>query len=119
MTALMTMIFLHIIADFNLQGMLGDLKQKRWWDKNYPEKKYKRDYIACLLIHSFSWSYMILIPISIMNAKVNVTALLVNMIIHAIIDHIKANKLAISLKADQLAHLIQIFVTWWILVGGR
>ena len=106
MTRLMTMIFLHIIADFNMQGMLGDLKQRRWWEKNYPERKYKRDYIACLLIHSFSWSYMILIPISIMNREVDWIALVVNMVVHSVIDHIKANKLAISLKADQLAHLI-------------
>lgn len=62
---LYSMIFCHIIADFRLQGILTDLKQKKWWKENYPDKKYSHDYITALIIHSFCWSFMIMLPISI------------------------------------------------------
>ena len=39
------MIFLHIIADYNLQGWLATAKTKDFWEQNAPEKMYKKDYI--------------------------------------------------------------------------
>ena len=38
------MFWLHLIDDFHLQGLLGNLKQKSWWEKNYPNKLYKDDW---------------------------------------------------------------------------
>lgn len=119
---LLIMIFLHIRDDF-YQGILADLKQKKWWKDNYPEKIYKNDFIIALFMHSFSWSFFIHIPIlilSLINNEINTYiqiitfSILINAIIHAIIDDLKANKFYINLIEDQLAHLIQIFIIWYI-----
>lgn len=59
---LFTMIFCHIVDDYYLQGWLASAKQKSWWEKNAPEKLYKYDYLAALFMHSFSWSFMIMLP---------------------------------------------------------
>jgi hypothetical protein len=58
---LLIMIFLHIVDDYYLQGFLASLKQKRWWEKNAPDKLYRKDYIMALLEHAFSWTFMIMI----------------------------------------------------------
>ena len=36
---------MHVIADFNLQGILANFKQKKWWKDNYSQKLYKSDWI--------------------------------------------------------------------------
>lgn len=59
---LFTMIFCHIVDDYYLQGWLASAKQKSWWEKNAPGKLYKYDYLAALFMHSFSWSFMIMLP---------------------------------------------------------
>lgn len=107
-----SMIFIHIIADFNIQGILGDLKQKQWWNKNYPQEKYKYDYITSLIIHSFTWSFMIMIPLVIYYKTFSIVLLLCNILMHSIIDDIKANKLSISLTVDQILHIAQIIITY-------
>lgn len=43
-TLFFIMFWLHLIDDFHLQGLLGNLKQKSWWEKNYPNKLYKDDW---------------------------------------------------------------------------
>lgn len=115
---LLTMIFLHIIDDFVLQklGILAMLKQKEWWTAQKEYKPlYKYDYIAGLLVHSFSWAFMIMLPIAIqLNFNVSWgygTALFVNMLIHCFVDDLKANKLKINLIVDQTIHIIQIVLT--------
>ena len=107
-----SMIFIHVIADFNIQGMLGDLKQKQWWNNNYPQEKYKYDYITSLIIHSFTWSFMIMIPLVIYYKTFSIVLLLCNILMHSIIDDIKANKLSISLTVDQILHIAQIIITY-------
>ena len=109
------MIFFHVIADYNLQGWLASAKQKSYWEKNYPEPMYQHDYISALRMHSFSWSFMIMLPIAILW-KFNVTPpfcvmLLVNLVIHMVIDDLKANKKFINLWQDQFIHMLQIIVT--------
>ena len=60
------MIFLHIIDDYVLQApCLCDLKQKSFWEKNAPQTMYKNDYIIALIMHAFSWSFMIMLPIAV------------------------------------------------------
>lgn len=111
---LCAMIFMHILDDYKLQGMLSNLKQETWWKENYPNKLYKYDYIIALITHSFSWSFMILLPVTLyMGIKeFNIIVVLINLIIHAIVDDLKANKLKINLIQDQLIHIIQIIITW-------
>ena len=110
---LFLMIFLHIIDDFCLQGIMASMKQKSWWQKDSvgSQPKYKYDYIAALLAHSFSWAFMIMIPVLI-GGTWNPIILILNMLLHAFIDNMKANHMRINLIADQSMHLLQILVTW-------
>lgn len=110
------MIFCHIVDDYFLQGILASLKQKEWWKKQEQYKDlYKYDYIVALLMHSFSWTFMIMLPIAFINRfEIGVIFLIVfvlNVITHAIVDDLKANKFKINLIIDQTIHLIQIVIT--------
>ena len=112
---ILSMIFCHIVDDYYLQGWLASAKQKKWWEENAPQKLYNHDYIMALIMHSMSWSFMIMLPIAI-SMSYNVSMLFVivfilNAVIHALVDNLKANKLQISLITDQLIHLLQIFAT--------
>lgn len=109
------MIFLHIFSDFTLQGLLGQLKQKNWWINNYPQKLYKYDWITSGILHAFEWAFVIYIPIFIKYKFVLTLPIgisfTINIIIHFIIDHLKANKQNISLTVDQIYHILQILIT--------
>ena len=112
---ILAMVFCHIVDDYYLQGWLASAKQKKWWEENAPQKLYNHDYIMALIMHSMSWSFMIMLPIAI-SMSFNVSMLFVivfilNAVIHALVDNLKANKLQISLITDQLIHLSQIFAT--------
>ena len=114
---LAAMIFLHIIDDYVLQApCLCDLKQRGFWEKNAPHKKYKNDYLCALLMHGLSWSFMIMLPIAIaLKFNVNINFFLmfiINAVFHAGIDDLKANKFRINLWQDQLTHIGQIVVTF-------
>lgn len=113
---LLSMIFCHIVDDYYLQGWLASAKQKVWWEKNAPQKLYQKDYLMALLMHSFSWTLMVmLIPSlhSILFGGIWYPTLYIgNIIIHFIVDDLKANKKKINLIQDQLIHLLQVTVTW-------
>lgn len=106
------MFFLHVVDDYYLQGWLASAKQKKYWEENAPQPLYKYDYIWALLMHSFSWTFMIMLPIAFfMNFNVTPLFLIyfvVNIIIHAVVDNLKANNLKINLWEDQLIHMLQI-----------
>lgn len=117
---LLSMIFLHIIDDYKLQGILASMKQEKWWEEQSGYKLlYKYDYIPALIEHSFSWTFMIMLPIAI-SLKFNIgwwaIAYIVNMAIHAFVDNLKANKFKINLVIDQSIHIVQIVVTWMIFI---
>ena len=116
---LILMVFLHVINDYNLQGWLASAKQREWWKNNAPSKLYKYDYILALLTHSFSWSFMIMLPIALhMSFNIDyifIIILFVNVFMHAFIDDLKANKKKINLWTDQIIHVAQIIVTFFIL----
>ena len=113
----LSMIFMHIINDFLLQGILASMKQKEWWKKQDGyEEMYKYDYIVALIMHSFSWVFMMMLPIAIAT-RFNVgliyyIGVLVNAVIHCFVDDLKANKKKISLMDDQLLHMMQILATY-------
>ena len=119
---LIFMIFAHIIDDYYLQGWLASAKTKNWWEKNAPNKLYSKDYIMALFCHSLSWSIMVFLPILIYSLYNQIDlnwfylVLPINLIVHAIIDDLKANKFKINLIIDQSIHFIQIFITWLIFV---
>lgn len=113
---LLCMIFCHIVDDYYLQGWLASAKQKTWWEKNAPDEMYKNDYKTALLMHSFSWSFMIMLPLAIYCVVVNhpIPAVWypINMLIHYYVDDLKANKKKINLIQDQRIHIGQIVMTW-------
>lgn len=121
---LFTMVFLHIIDDFFIQGMcLCDLKQKRWWleSPDYTDK-YKNDYRVALYMHSFSWTFLIMLPIAYklnwQSSLMFLICFMLNLTIHSFIDDLKANENKINLITDQTLHLIQIIVTYVIYYYG-
>ena len=109
------MIFFHIIADYNLQGWLASAKQKSYWEQNAPGKMYEHDYITALIMHSIGWSFMIMLPIAYIQSfdiKFDFFILFVlNIVIHAFVDDLKANKKLINLYQDQFIHMVQIVLT--------
>ena len=116
---LLLMIFLHIVDDYYLQGILASMKQKSWWEKNAPDPLYKNDYRIALLEHAFSWTFMIMLPIAVcMLIGYNIPTIyyfalfIFNFFCHAFVDNEKANKKTINLIIDQTIHLIQIALTW-------
>lgn len=114
--SLLLMFFFHIIDDYKLQGILASMKQKNWWkeQKGYKEL-YKYDYLIALIEHSFSWTFMIMLPIILFfnsSTTLIVAAYVFNIIIHAFVDDLKANALRINLVTDQLIHILQIIFTW-------
>lgn len=117
---LFAMLFCHIVDDYYLQGWLASAKQKSWWEKNCPKLLYKHDYIAALIEHAFSWTFMIHLPLIVLmivtgkyiTSPLFVLLFAVNWVIHAITDDAKANKMLINLIQDQLIHVSQIFLTW-------
>ena len=120
---LLTMIFLHIVDDFYLQGILANMKQKSWWEENAPQEKYRFDYIMALAAHAFSWTFMMMLPVlmwMISQKELNTTLYCVwfftNWIWHFSIDNLKCNLKKINLIQDQSFHLIQIVITWLVIV---
>lgn len=119
---LLLMIFFHIVDDYYLQaiGPLASMKQKKWWEENYPQKIYKYDYLVALLMHSLSWAFMVMLPISIYRSLdidgAFVILFIVNTAIHAFTDNAKANWLLINLSVDQSVHIFQILNTFLVLM---
>ena len=138
---LFVMIFLHIVDDFYLQGVLANMKQKKWWEsqikliakerlgskpRSYFKHLYQYDWAASLAIHGFSWSFMVNIPslaVLLSNKSVAndvvvtyVVMVLGNAALHAYIDDAKCNAFKLSLLEDQILHLCQIIVMWVIFV---
>lgn len=119
---LLIMLFAHIVDDYYLQGWLAEAKQKFWWEENAPNDLYKNDYKMALAEHAFSWSFMVHLPIMIMLIRngqtdtkyimVYIACFVANWILHAVVDHHKANLLRINLVEDQMIHIFQIAITW-------
>ena len=121
---LFSMLFLHLIADYNLQGVLAQFKQKRWWKENCPQTQYKNDWMIALVEHSFMWGFLVCLPLlgymgvtSGWNEAGWLFSALVgfNTVIHAMVDNEKANKGTFNLIEDQLVHFVQIWASWMLL----
>ena len=120
---LLCMFFLHVFDDFTLQGWMANGKQKSWWKENAPASMYKHDYVVCLILHSFSWSFLMTLPALFFRGfNVDVyyaMVLMFTIAIHAITDDLKANRKLLNLVEDQTVHVVQVLVAWLILVVLR
>ena len=117
---ILCMVFFHVVADYNLQGWLATAKQKSFWRENAPEKLYEYDYICALIMHSISWTFLVMLPIAYVQdfnvGFVYILLFILNVIAHAIVDHMKANDKTINLWVDQILHFVQMFITaGWLL----
>ena len=116
----LAMVYMHIIDDYVLQGILASMKCKSWWEKNYPDPLYKNDYCTALVMHSLSWAFSVMLPIAVYYkfelSSTFVIMFFVNAAIHNIVDDLKANKKKINLYQDQMIHFIQLFITSMILL---
>lgn len=115
-TLFISMLFFHVIDGYCLQGILASMKQRSWWEQNAPDKMYRHDYIAALITHAFSWAFMIMIPVcwayvDDVSPLAYTLVIVANTLIHASVDHLKANMHKINLVQDQLIHVGQIIVT--------
>ena len=114
------MIFCHIVDDYYLQGWLASAKQKKYWEENAPDKMYKHDYMWALIMHSFSWAFMVMLPVAFfMKFNIDnhfVVMFLWNIGVHALTDNAKANEKKINLIKDQIIHLLQIAATFMVLI---
>lgn len=114
------MILFHIIDDFVFQPIcLSKLKQKEWWERNIGTKEhgmplmYKNDYKMALGIHALSWSIMIHLPLFLIASDFWLGfSVIINMIIHCMVDDLKANDKKLNLSEDQAIHMVQILVTF-------
>lgn len=114
-------VLLHIIDDFVLQPIcLSKLKQREWWieecKKNcFKFDYYQNDYRCALLIHSISWTLMMMMPLIIFGDYLiwhYLLLIIINIVIHYITDDLKANRYILNLVQDQIIHFIQIFLTY-------
>jgi hypothetical protein len=114
---LVLMLLGHLVADYTLQGWLADGKQESWWKKvcsgEIPHK-YKYDYIAALVCHAIYWSIFECAPFY--TSDYFLLAIILNAGVHAIVDDLKANRRRINLIQDQMIHLIQILLTFAVLI---
>lgn len=116
-------ILLHCIDDFVLQSaFLANGKQKRWWRNQNISwwELCKNDYIVCLIIHGLEWALLTFLPILILEKSswFILIIILCNSGIHSYVDNLKANKEKINLITDQVIHVCQILITyfiWWII----
>lgn len=121
---LFLMIFLHIADDYYFQGILAQMKQKTFWQENSPEPMYRYDYLWALIMHAFSWTFMVMLPVMFINNFILDAEFLLyfifHLMLHAQTDDLKANARKINLWQDQMIHMLQILMifTRYVIFGG-
>ena len=120
MKVLILMIVMHVLDDFVLQPQcLSNLKQKEWWyRKGFYKDPYKLDYLCAGLIHALSWSCMISLPLlffgdlDLLGETHLFYLFFLNIVIHFIVDELKANWKVINLWIDQTIHISQVILLY-------
>ena len=122
---LLAMLFMHIVADYYVQGILAKMKQKSWWKEQVPDldkTRYRHDYLVALVEHAFSWSCCVLaFPALVWHVPgwLLLPLVAVNTCMHAIVDDGKANARVFSLLEDQLMHVVQVLMSWGLILLMR
>lgn len=115
---LLLIIFLHVFADFNMQGIMAQMKSKDYWKKY--DKKYQFDYVMPLIGHAFQWAFIVNLPVTIAAIYTGAGCLemfacmsiVFHTILHAGIDTLKANDHKTTLIQDQFYHMLQLILLW-------
>ena len=111
-------LLLHCLDDFVFQAaFLNRGKQKNWWREQIGYSDlYKNDYLVCLIVHGLEWSLITFLPILILEESTWFLwgMIAANTVIHAYVDDLKANKERINLVTDQVIHISQILLTYFV-----
>ena len=103
-------ILLNVIEDFHMQGIMAQMKQKAYWCEYHG--KYTNDWVPVMLLHGVEWATIVSIPcmlVSWFDVSVWFIVVVVVMgLVHAYVDHLKANKFSINLIQDQAIHMVQL-----------
>jgi len=114
---LLAMLWCHVLDDYVLQGILASLKQRDWWQAQLKsgdigDTIYRHDYVAALLCHGLSWSCCVHLPLLLAGGLRHqgflALSVALNALVHALVDHAKANWKCINLVQDQCYHVAQI-----------
>ena len=122
---LLAMLFMHIVDDYYLQGILAKMKQRSWWEEQVPDldkTRYRHDYLVALVEHAFSWSCCVLaLPALVWGVPwwLLLQLVAVNTVMHAVVDDGKANARVLNLAEDQLIHVFQVLASWLAIVLWR
>lgn len=121
---LLVCVYMHILDDFVLQkATLCDLKQRSWWFKqigpDLNRSRYSHDYLAALIVHAAQCSIGMLLPMVAFTLWKGIPvdtlyfclAFVLNTVVHAFTDNLKANEMSINLIEDQMVHAVQIVIT--------
>jgi len=120
MNTIMLMLLGHLVSDYTLQGWLADAKQRNWWAVRTSELPaeskvlYRHDWMAGLACHALYWSLVTFLPLY--GHPAWWVIVLSQASVHAVVDHLKCNAHRINLWQDQLLHLLQILVAYWLFV---
>lgn len=113
------MILCHIIEDFHIQGVMADMKQTSFWNP-YGEK-YANDWKPVIILHGIEWAMLTSMPCLVMSwfdVPMWFVLVIVAMgLLHAYIDHLKANVGKINLITDQTLHMSQIMIIYLAYLG--
>lgn len=117
---LFTMIFLHIVGEFYLQGMLAKMKKKRWWYRHEPEDGGRYNHIAALIIHGYSWSFIVHLPFTGLIVLCDMfdcmavlsLSLLSHAVLHALLANDRINHDFLDFADEQACHVAQVFIVW-------
>ena len=109
---------MHCIGDYTLQGdFLSAAKRKSFWINKINEKTNSLEHYIILFIHAYIWAFCITLPLfNLISSSKLILSIIINCILHMYIDNLKANRKVITLLTDQLLHLLQIIVTYLLLV---
>jgi len=122
---LLAMLFMHIVDDYYLQGILAKMKQKSWWEEQVQDLDnsiYRNDYKMALCEHAFSWTCCVLaLPALLWGVPwwLLLPLAAVNTAMHAVVDDGKANERSLNLVEDQLLHVWQVLASWLAIMAWR
>lgn len=86
-------------------------------------RRYGNDYLIVLVLHAFEWAVFIHLPIILACFSTNLVfsedfwliitiSIMLNTLIHTVVDDAKANRGSINLIVDQLIHITQVIATF-------
>lgn len=117
---ILSMFLMHVIGDSIFQSITLSMKKRKYYWKDYNDYR-NYLYIFYLLLHSFIWSTTIHFSlILIMGIKIItrmfIISYIINILLHSVIDDMKANRKMIGMIIDQFLHSLQILLTFYFVV---